>query len=375
MTAELAVAHLTKSFLGARPAVDDVSFVAQAGEVVALLGPSGCGKTTTMRSVAGLETPTGGQIRIGDDVVCDSSRGFFLKPQRRNVAMVFQSYAVWPHMTVAENVRYPLSHRRLPRPEVERRVAEALAVVKLEEYAGRSATALSGGQMQRVALARSLVYQPRLLLLDEPLSNLDAKLRQQLREDLRRIIKHAGVTALYVTHDQSEAVAVGDRIGVMREGRLLQIATPSELYNRPAELFVAEFTGASNLIAGRILRADAARAQVRIGSGCDLLSRVPRVLAPGTEVTVAVRPENLRLSRADAQAPPAGEWNRICAMVSTARFHGVQTGYTVEASGTSWEATEYGSVPQFSPGDAVSLWIPLDGCWAFAEKRSGAAAH
>lgn len=350
-------------------AVDGIDITIQEGEFLVLLGPSGSGKTTLMRMIAGLEKPTGGTIKIGDRVVND------LPPRLRNVAMVFQSYALYPHMSVYNNIAFSLRPLGMTRQQIDDKVHWAARMFSIDHLLSRKPRQLSGGQRQRVALARAIVREPDVFLLDEPLSNLDAKLRQQLREDLRRIIKHAGVTALYVTHDQSEAVAVGDRIGVMREGRLLQIATPSELYNRPAELFVAEFTGASNLIAGRILRADAARAQVRIGSGCDLLSRVPRVLAPGTEVTVAVRPENLRLSRADAQAPPAGEWNRICAMVSTARFHGVQTGYTVEASGTSWEATEYGSVPQFSPGDAVSLWIPLDGCWAFAEKRSGAAAH
>jgi iron(III) transport system ATP-binding protein len=247
MSAELTVANLTKAFGTSGPAVDDVSFVAAAGEIVVLLGPSGCGKTTTMRSIAGLETPTGGSIRIGGDLVSDPANGVFMKPQKRNVGMVFQSYAIWPHMTVAQNVRYPLLHRGLPRAEGDRRVAEALAIVGLVDYAERPATALSGGQMQRVALARSLVYQPRLLLLDEPLSNLDAKLRLRLRDDLRRIIKDAGVTALYVTHDQSEAVAVGDRVGVMRDGRLVQLSTPTELYNRPIDLFVAEFTGATNV--------------------------------------------------------------------------------------------------------------------------------
>jgi iron(III) transport system ATP-binding protein len=375
MTAELAVTNLTKAFLSDRPAVDDVSFVAKAGEIVVLLGPSGCGKTTTMRSVAGLEKPTAGQIRIGGDLVCDPERGIFTKPQHRNVGMVFQSYAVWPHMSVAENVRYPLSHRGLSRAQMDRRVADALEVVKLSEYAGRSATALSGGQMQRVALARSLVYQPRLLLLDEPLSNLDAKLRLRLRDDLRRIIKDAGVTALYVTHDQSEAVAVGDRIGVMRDGRLLQVATPTDLYNSPAELFVAEFTGATNLIAGQILSTEGAAARVGIAGGQDLLARVPRQFPAGTPVTVAVRPENLRLSRVDSAASPPGEWNRIPGKVTTVRFQGVQTGYTIAAAGTDWESSEYGSVPHFSAGDSVLLWVPLDGCWAYAEKPSHAAVH
>ena len=376
MSAELAVARLVKSFLVAKPAVDDVSFVAKAGEIIVLLGPSGCGKTTTMRSVAGLDSPTAGQIRIGGDVVSDPARGIFVKPQQRNVGMVFQSYAVWPHMTVAENVRYPLSHRGLSRTQMDERVAAALDVVSLREYAKRSATALSGGQMQRVALARSLVYQPRLLLLDEPLSNLDAKLRLRLRDELRRIIKDAGVTALYVTHDQSEAVAVGDRIGVMRDGRLLQIATPTDLYNNPVELFVAEFTGATNLIEGQVASScGATTARVRIPGGQELLARVPHAIDAGTPVTIAVRPENLRLSRHDAEAGSAGEWNRIPGTVESVRFQGVQTGYTIAAGSTRWEANEYGSVPHFSAGERVLLWVPLDGCWAFAEKPSRSAVH
>ncbi len=375
MSAELSVKHLNKTFPGGRPAVDDVSFVAKAGEIVVLLGPSGCGKTTTMRSVAGLETPTSGQIRIGDDLVSDSSCGVFVKPQKRNVGMVFQSYAVWPHMTVAENVRYPLHNRRLSRDEMEERVANALAIVSLTEFAGRSATALSGGQMQRVALARSLVYQPRLLLLDEPLSNLDAKLRLRLRDELRRIIKAAGVTALYVTHDQSEAVAVADRIGIMRDGRLIQLATPTELYTSPSSLFVAEFTGATNLIAGRIVGCDGDAARVAIAGGRELSCRVPQPIAPGTDVTIAVRPENLRLTREDGQSRPVGKWSCLTGTVREARFQGVQTAYSVVIGETDWEINEAGSAPQYAGGDEVAMWVPCDGCWAYAEASSRSAAH
>src|SRR6478736_3952087 len=235
MSAELIVSHLRKQFLVGRPAVDDVSFRIAAGEIVVLLGPSGCGKTTTLRCIAGLEQPTGGMIAIGGDEVAAPERGVHVPPRSRNIGMVFQSYAVWPHMTVRQNVNYPLRHRKVPREEAERPV-----------------TQLSGGQMQRVALARALVYEPRVLLLDEPLSNLDAKLRLRLRDELRRIIKQAKVTALYVTHDQSEAVVLGDRIGVMENGKLMQMSAPVDLYNKPANLFVANFTGVSNLIKGEI---------------------------------------------------------------------------------------------------------------------------
>jgi len=242
MSAELIVSHLRKQFLVGRPAVDDVSFRIAAGEIVVLLGPSGCGKTTTLRCIAGLEQPTGGTISIGGDEVAAPERGVHVPPRLRNIGMVFQSYAVWPHMTVRQNVAYPLRHRKTPRAEIVSKVNEVLALVGLSEYASRPVVALSGGQMQRVALARSLAYDPQLLLLDEPLSNLDAKLRLRLRDDLRRIVKDAGVTAVYVTHDQAEAVVLGDRIGVMRDGKMLQMAPPTDIYNRPADLFGANFT-------------------------------------------------------------------------------------------------------------------------------------
>lgn len=375
MSAELAVSNLSKSFSAIRPAIDDVSFVTKAREIVVLLGPSGCGKTTTMRSVAGLETPTNGQIRIGGDLVSDPRRGVFVKPQNRNVGMVFQSYAIWPHMTVADNVRYPLLHRGLRRAEANKRVMDALEIVSLAEYSNRSATALSGGQMQRVALARSLVYQPRLLLLDEPLSNLDAKLRLRLRDDVRRIVKEAGVTALYVTHDQSEAVAIGDRIGVMRDGRLIQIASPVELYNSPSELFVAEFTGARNLIKGRMVSVESGCAVVRLDGGVNLRATLPKPIAQGKEVTVAVRPENIRISVIEGTNMPGGDWNRMPGKILKVRFQGVQTAYSVSTAGAVWEVIEYGSVPHYAARQDVAVWVPAGGCWAFAETSTNALAH
>ena len=218
MTATLDVTDLHKQFSIGRPAIDGVSFAVPAGEIVVLLGPSGCGKTTTLRCVAGLEHPTSGEISIAGRVVSSPARGILVPPRLRDLGMVFQSYAVWPHMTVRQNVIYPLKHRRIARADAGRKVDEVLELVGLSEYADRPVVALSGGQMQRVALARSIVYRPQLLLLDEPLSNLDAKLRLRLRDDLRVILKQTGMTALYVTHDQAEAVVLGDRIGVMLDG-------------------------------------------------------------------------------------------------------------------------------------------------------------
>ena len=259
MTATLEVTDLRKQFAIGRPAIDGVSFSVPAGEIVVLLGPSGCGKTTTLRCVAGLEHPTSGEISIAGRVVSSPERGILVPPRLRELGMVFQSYAVWPHMTVRQNVVYPLKHRKISRAESDRKVDEVLALVGLSEYADRPVVALSGGQMQRVALARSIVYRPQLLLLDEPLSNLDAKLRLRLRDDLRVILKQTGMTALYVTHDQAEAVVLGDRIGVMRDGKLLQMGTPDEIYNRPADLFVANFTGATNELTGVLVERNGAK--------------------------------------------------------------------------------------------------------------------
>jgi iron(III) transport system ATP-binding protein len=359
MSAELRVERLRKVFGTALPAIDDVSFTVAAGEIVVLLGPSGCGKTTTLRCVAGLEHPTGGAIFIGGAVVSAPERGVLVPPRQRNVGMVFQSYAVWPHMTVWQNVAYPLRHRRTGRAETERKVGEALDLVGLSDYAQRPVVALSGGQMQRVALARSLVYQPQLLLLDEPLSNLDAKLRLRLRDDLRRIIKQTGVTALYVTHDQSEAVVLGDRIGVMRNGKLLQLASATDIYNRPADLFVANFTGASNLLKGRVLAREGEFGTVEAGSGERLTAWLPPVVAAGDPVRIAVRPENVQCG------PNGGAPNRFTARVLAQRYQGVQTIYELDVLGGRLEALELGTSARHPVGSDVEIALPPALCWAY----------
>src|SRR5512140_2559309 len=292
MTATLEVSELRKQFSVGRPAIDGVSFAVPAGEIVVLLGPSGCGKTTTLRCVAGLEHPTAGTISIAGRVVSSPARGVLLPPRLRNIGMVFQSYAVWPHMTVRQNVIYPLKHRNVARTEADRKVAEVLELVGLSEYAKRPVVSLSGGQMQRVALARSIVYRPQLILLDEPLSNLDAKLRIRLRDELRRILKATGMTGLYVTHDQAEAVVLGDRIGVMKDGKLLQMAPPGEIYNRPADSFVANFTGASNVLTGKVLARSGERATIDLGAAGKIEAWTPQPLAAGDRARVALRAEN-----------------------------------------------------------------------------------
>jgi ABC-type Fe3+/spermidine/putrescine transport system ATPase subunit len=365
VSADLRVEHLRKSYLAGIAAVDDVSFHVAAGEIVVLLGPSGCGKTTTLRCVAGLEQSTAGRISIGRRVVSAPAEGVQVPPRLRNIGMVFQSYAVWPHMTVRQNVDYPLRHRRLPRAEIDRRVAEVLELVGLADYARRPVVSLSGGQMQRVALARSLVYQPQLLLLDEPLSNLDAQLRLRLRDDLRRIIKQTGVTALYVTHDQAEAVVLGDRIGVMRDGRLLQMASASEIYNRPADLFVANFTGASNLLVGRVLARNGEFGTVEAGSGERLTAWLPAGVKEGQAVKVAVRPENVRLG-----ANGAAEPNRFSARVAAQRYQGTQTVYELAVLGGRLDALELGTNMRYAVGSDVDVVLPPALCWAYPANES-----
>ncbi len=365
MSAELKVDHLRKVFSIGRPAVDDVSFRAAAGEIVVLLGPSGCGKTTTLRCVAGLETPTSGEISIGHEAVSVPARGVLVPPRLRNIGMVFQSYAVWPHMTVRQNVSYPLRQRKVPRAEAGKKVDDVLELVGLSEYAERPVVALSGGQMQRVALARSLVYQPQLLLLDEPLSNLDAKLRLRLRDDLRRIIKQAGVTALYVTHDQAEAVVLGDRIGVMRDGKLLQIGSPDEIYNRPADIFVANFTGASNALSGRLIDRNGEFGTVETAGGNRMTAWLPPGVTAGADVNVALRPENIRLGVQGTNEP-----NHFTARVTGQRYQGTQTVYELATLGGRLEALELGTSVRYPVGSEVEILLPPGLCWAYSARDS-----
>jgi iron(III) transport system ATP-binding protein len=364
MSGTLEVSDLHKQFAIGRPAVSGVSFTVPAGEIVVLLGPSGCGKTTTLRCVAGLEHPTAGSISIAGKVVSAPSRGISVAPRHRDLGMVFQSYAVWPHMTVRQNVVYPLKHRGVARTEATTKVDEALALVGLTEYAERPVVALSGGQMQRVALARSIVYRPKLLLLDEPLSNLDAKLRIRLRDDLRRILKAAGMTALYVTHDQAEAVVLGDRIGVMRDGKLLQMGTPDEIYNRPADLFVANFTGATNELTGVLVERNGAFGTVDFGDGRRGEASLLHELGVGDKVRIALRPETLRIGGNGANAFPA--------RVTDRRYQGTQTVYDVELFGKRLEALELGTAARHEVGVETTVALAREGCWAYRDEgRNG----
>jgi len=363
MTATLDVTDLRKQFSIGRPAIDGMSFAVPAGEIVVLLGPSGCGKTTTLRCVAGLEHPTAGTISISGRVVSSPAHGIMLPPRLRNIGMVFQSYAVWPHMTVRQNVIYPLKHRKIGRADAGRKVDEVLELVGLSEYADRPVVALSGGQMQRVALARSIVYRPQLLLLDEPLSNLDAKLRLRLRDDLRRILKATGTTALYVTHDQAEAVVLGDRIGVMRDGKLLQMGTPDEIYNRPADLFVANFTGATNEITGTLIERNGRFGVVDIGGDRRVEVALLHELKKGEKTRIALRPENIVIG------PHKGS-NALHAQVLDRRYQGTQTIYDIDLYGQKLEVLELGTAARYEVGANVPISLPRDALWAYREQSS-----
>lgn len=364
MSVALTVSNLCKSFSpGLLPAVDCVSFRADAGEIVVLLGPSGCGKTTTLRMVAGLEQPSSGLIKIDNQAVFDSGTRAFVQPQHRQIGMVFQSYAVWPHMTVFDNVAYPLRRRGVSRKPLAGRVQQTLELVGLQDYANRSVVALSGGQMQRVALARALVYEPRIILLDEPLSNLDAKLRIRLRDDLRSIIKKLGLTALYVTHDQEEAVAIGDRIGVMRDGKLLQISAAVELYNKPADLFVANFTGVTNMLQGRMLEHANGLGLVQLDGLDDRVSAtVETEISQGEPVFIGVRPENVALAHANGEPNSP---HQFAGTIKQHRFQGTQTAYTVSIFNTDLDVVELGTVPRFDTGSQVAVTLKPSLCWTF----------
>jgi iron(III) transport system ATP-binding protein len=282
-------------------AVDDVSFSIPRGKFLTLLGPSGCGKTTTLMSIAGLHGIDAGTISVGGVIYTSKAEGLFLPPEKRDIGMVFQSYAIWPHMTVAQNVAYPLEIRKVERAEIDERVAAVLRLVGLSDMADKLATQLSGGQQQRTALARAIVARPRLLLFDEPLSNLDLKLREQMRVELKRIQHEVGITSIYVTHDQAEALVMSDEIIVMSKGRIEQKGAPHDIYARPVNAYVSNFIGVANLLKGRLVAVTApGRGEVEVsetGGRVMLPCGIGQGLAVGQEIVISVRPENVHASR------------------------------------------------------------------------------
>ena len=287
---------LEKSFRTRQGRVDalrSINLEVGEGEFCVLLGPSGCGKTTTLRCVAGLERPDNGEIEIAGELVNSATRRIYIPTERRDLGMVFQSYAIWPHMNVFQNVAFPLTqgHKRFAKTEVANKVRTALKRVQLDGLEDRPATDLSGGQQQRVAMARAMVTEPKILLMDEPLSNLDARLREQMRVELRKITKSIGVTTLYVTHDQAEALSLGDRVCVMNAGEILQIASPNEVYARPANLFVAQFVGEMNFFDGKVAGAGHVESPFGLIAAC-----LPSGVSDGAAVTLAIRPEHVKVS-------------------------------------------------------------------------------
>ena len=299
--ADLIVKGLERQF-GSFTAVKAIDFTAHDGEFVTLLGPSGCGKSTTLWMIAGLDRPSAGRIELSEETIADVATGRYVPAENRDFGLVFQSYALWPHMTVRENLAFPLKLRGLDKKQRDERIEEALALVELVGQADKYPFQLSGGQQQRVALARTLVYRPRLLLLDEPLSNLDAKLRERARVWLRDLQRRLGVTTLYVTHDQSEALAMSDRILVMREGEIVQDATPETIYRHPTDSFVADFIGSSNFLSGRV---DSDGSGVVLENGARIAVRPPPGTGAGEPVTAAFRPETTRLLADRETAGPA----------------------------------------------------------------------
>ena len=335
-------------------AVDGLDLDVKPGELVALLGPSGCGKTTTLRVVAGFLAPDTGEVWVGDR--CLSSPATVIPPERRRMGMIFQSYALWPHMTVAQNVGYGLrfskdGRRGVPRTERDGKVTEMLRVVQLAGYEQRYPGELSGGQQQRVAVARALVVEPEILLLDEPLSNLDASLREEMRFEIRRLHETFGITTLYVTHDQSEAMVISDRVAVLDQGRVAQIGTAEELFERPRTRFVAEFIGKTNLIEGTAERSDIfVRGPLR-------LRVFDANLTPGP-VVLSIRPHQIALGPASLAPPSSAGENVLRATVLRASYLGDAVDYQVQLEGGDLVLRVAGPVTRrFRPGDAVALTV------------------
>jgi iron(III) transport system ATP-binding protein len=359
----LEVRKLTKQFTvrGAASvnAVKDVSFTVHAGEFFTLLGPSGCGKTTTLRCVAGLDRPQSGKISLRDKTVFDSDNRICVAPNKRNVGMVFQSYAIWPHLNVFNNVAFPLRASGRETKTIASKVSWALDLVGLSGFADRPATQLSGGQQQRVALARALVKEPDLLLLDEPLSNLDAKLRERMRSELKRLQRELGITTIYVTHDQVESIQMSDRIAVMNGGHILQIGNPADVYERPASRFVADFMGATNLIEGVLRKSVNGPAVGFVDTAVGLLQcTFSCALSEGTRVLVSLRPENIKFVPEKASTDPNVIRGRI---KERSAWQGVAD-YSIEVGGFELRVRAAANGSSLSDTDAVQLELMPDKC-------------
>ncbi|NLS06076.1 ABC transporter ATP-binding protein [Rhizobium sp. P32RR-XVIII] len=350
----LSVEGLYRGF-GPAVAIDHIDFRVEDGEFLTLLGPSGCGKTTTLSAIAGHDKPNGGRIRLGETVFFDQARDIYLPPEARNCGLVFQSYALWPHMSVFGNVAFPLKLRRMGKAAIAARVRQTLDLVEMGEMMDRFPHQLSGGQQQRVALARTLAYQPAMLLLDEPLSNLDAKLREKARIWLSRLQSQVRITTIYVTHDQAEAMALSDRIAVMSEGKIVQLGTPMEIYENPAHPFVADFIGSSNFLPGALMAADGepGYGQVTLAGGGSVRANLRNGIGVGDSVLVAVRPDRIQLLAANAAHRDCSEGEPIKGRLTGRSYLGGKFLYEI-AIGETLARVE--SARQVS-GDEVAITI------------------
>jgi ABC-type Fe3+/spermidine/putrescine transport system ATPase subunit len=350
----IVVQNLVKRY-GNVTVVHGISFDVAKGEFVSLLGPSGCGKTTTLRCIAGLEDANGGLIKIGEDVVSAPEQGILTPPHERNIGMVFQSYAIWPHMSVAQNVGFPLSIRKVPAAEVAKQVDEALEVVGMRHLKDRQPSQLSGGQQQRVALARAIVGRPKVLLFDEPLSNLDAKLREGTRIEIRRLQRELGVAAVYVTHDQQEALSMSDRVIVMESGQIMQVGAPKELYRHPVNRFVADFVGHASFI--DVTRSPDGRTWIT-PDGTSIELDASGIPSEGSYQAM-LRPEAIHLSRAADTLVDGAQVNMLKGQVREGHYMGAYTEYLVQAAGT---VLKVHSTLDIQPGSDVLVTFAAMDC-------------
>ena len=347
-----------KTYDGETLVVKNLTIDIRRGEFLTLLGPSGSGKTTCLMMLAGFETPTSGEILLGGKVI---NR---VPPHQRNIGMVFQNYALFPHMTVADNLRFPLAARKLPRARIEQKVEGALAMVRMEAFGGRHPQQLSGGQQQRIALARALVFEPSLVLMDEPLGALDKQLREHMQLEIRHIHERLGVTIVYVTHDQCEALTMSDRIAVFNYGIIQQCDAPTKLYEEPANVFVASFIGENNALTGRVERTSDDRCQVRLEDGSRIQAKIGDVGAPGSPATLSIRPERVHLNGAST-----GLENCFSAAIEELIYLGDHVRIRMQVANN---ANFMAKIPiselhgRLKPGDTMTIGVPADHVRAFA---------
>lgn len=356
---EIRIRDLNKDYLSEGKtitALSHVNLTIPSNKIFTLLGPSGCGKTTLLRCIVGLEIPDSGEISIGDELVWSTDRGIFVPPEKRGLSMVFQTYAIWPHMNVFDNVAYPLQVRHEPKEDIRRKVEKTLQFVQLEGLENRPATKLSGGQQQRVALARALIPEPKVILFDEPLSNLDAKLREETRKELRSFLTKLKITAVYVTHDRIEALSLSDVIAVMKAGRIMEIGTPREIYFNSEQQFVVDFVGRTNLVEGKVVSVE--KDSILVGTAMGTIAcKAQTAPARGSIVTVSVRPEFIKVTAGDCEK----ERNTFRGRVESLVFIGEAYEGEIRVGDTRL-ITKFAPIASVKEGDEIGLCIDPEGC-------------